>query len=184
MSKVLTIISTGFEEIEAISIIDILRRAEVEVTISTINELETIGANNITIKADIKLKELNNLGAYEMVVIPGGAQNTLNLASSELVQQTLKKMKDTDKYIGAICAAPYVLHHANILNKQYTCYPGFERKIDSAKHIENENVVKDEKVITSRGPATAMQFALELVKILKGEETYQNIKEGLLVTNF
>lgn len=184
MSKVLIIISTGFEEIEAVSIIDILRRAEVQVTIATINELETIGANNITIKADIKLEELTNIETYEMVVLPGGAQNTSNLANSIQVNQILKEMKNNNKYVGAICAAPYVLHHANVLNEKYTCYPSFEKKIDSAKHIENENVVKDEKVITSRGPATAMEFALELVKTLKGEETYLNVKDGLLVTYF
>lgn len=184
MSKVLIIISTGFEEIEAISIIDILRRAQIEVTIATINELQTNGAHNIIISADIKLENIKNIEDFDMVVLPGGAENTFNLAESHLVRKTLQKMKKENKFIGAICAAPYALHEANVLNDKYTCYPSFEQKIDSSTYVENEKVVTDDKVITSQGPATAMQFALELVKTLKGEKIYMEVKNGLLVTSF
>ena len=184
MPKVLVIISTGFEEIEAVSIIDILRRAQVEVVIATINDILTVGANSIVIQANQYLKDIRNFEDFDMVVLPGGGLNTENLATSELVKEVLNKMKESNKYIGAICAAPYALHKAKVLNKKYTCYPSFEKKIDSSTFLEDEVVVIDEKVITSKGPATAMQFALELVKILKGDDIYTQIKNGLLVTQF
>jgi protein deglycase len=180
MAKVLTIISKGFEEIEAISIIDILRRANINVTIATINEITTTGAHGINIEANKLLTQIDPI-KFDMVVLPGGGENTANLAKSELVKEVLNKMKDAKKYIGAICAAPYALHEAGVLNEKYTCYPSFEKKINSAIYTDKEDVVKDEKVITSKGPATAMQFALELVKTLKGEEVYNSVKDGLLL---
>ena len=183
MPKVLVTISTGFEEIEAITIIDILRRAQIEVVIATINDILTVGANAIVVQANQYLKDINPLD-FDMIVLPGGEINSQNLASSTLVQNALKLMKEKNKYIAAICAAPYALHTANVLNKNFTCYPSFEEKIrqDGYKGDKQE-VIIDEKVITSRGPATAMIFALELVKILKDEKTYQKIKSGLLVNN-
>ncbi len=184
MSKVLVIISNGFEEIETVSIIDILRRANVDVTVATIDDILTHGAHSITIKADDMLENISDLNIFDMVVLPGGAQNCENLANSQLVKDTLQKMKNSNKYVTAICASPYVLHEAKVLNNTYTCYPSFEEKIDSAKYTNEQDVVIDEKVITSRGPATAMQFALELVKTLEGEESFKNIKDGLLVSHF
>ena len=183
MPKVLIIISTGFEEIEAVSIIDILRRAKIEVVIATINDILTVGANAIVIQANQYLKDID-ISIFDMVVLPGGGVNTQNLANSKDVKNTLQKMKSNNKYIAAICAAPYALHTANVLNDKYTCYPSFEKKIDSSTYDKNQQVVIDKKVITSQGPATAMQFSLELVKILTNEETYLNIKNGLLVKDF
>ncbi|WP_072682301.1 DJ-1 family glyoxalase III [Arcobacter sp. LA11] len=181
MPKVLVVISTGFEEIEAITIIDVLRRAQIEVVIATINDILTVGANAIVIQANQYLKNLNPLD-FDMIVLPGGGTNTQNLASSTLVQNSLKLMKEKNRYIAAICAAPYALHTANVLNKNYTCYPSFEEKIrQDGYQGDNQEVVIDEKVITSRGPATAMTFALELIKLLKDENTYQKVKDGLLV---
>lgn len=184
MAKVLIIISTGFEEIEAISIIDILRRAQIEVVIATINDILTVGGQSIVIQANQYLRDIKDVSIFDMVVLPGGAQNTFNLAGSELVKSTLQKMKNEDKYLAAICAAPFALHEAKVLNEKYTCYPSFEEKIDSSTYTNEEIVVKDKKVITSQGPATAMQFALELVKVLKGEDIYTKIKNGLLVKHF
>ena len=183
MEKVLVIISTGFEEIEAISIIDILRRAQIEVVIATINEILTVGANGIVVQANQYLKDIDS-SIFDMVVLPGGGVNTQNLATSSLVKQTLQKMKKEEKYIGAICAAPYALHEANVLNNKYTCYPSFEKKIDSSSYENKDAVVVDKKVITSQGPATAMEFAIELVKTLTNEETALKIKNGLLVKLF
>ena len=183
MSKVLIIISTGFEEIEAVSIIDILRRANIEVVIATINDILTLGANSIVIQANQYLKDID-ISFFDMVVLPGGGLNTQNLASSVEVKKCLQTMKENDKYIAAICAAPYALHEAKVLNDKYTCYPSFEKKIDSATYDNQSEVVIDKKVITSQGPATAMQFSLELVKILTDEQTYLNVKNGLLVKNF
>ncbi len=91
MAKVLVILSTGFEEVEAVSIIDILRRAQINVTISTINEKTTKGAHNISIEADEKLEDISDLEDFDMVVLPGGTENTFNLAKSELVKKLYKK---------------------------------------------------------------------------------------------
>lgn len=179
MAKIIVPISNGFEEIEAISIIDICRRAEIQVVIAALEELETIGAHNIKIIADCKIEEVK-AQEFDMIVLPGGLPNAFTLAENEYVQALLKQMKNENKFIGAICAAPYALNKAEVLNKNYTCYPSFEQKIRLDGYHNNEAVVIDDKVITSRGPATATKFALELVKILKGDEVFKNIKNGIL----
>lgn len=180
MSKIVIPISNGFEEIEAISIIDICRRANIEVVIAGVEALETIGAHNIKVTADCKIEEVKE-NDFDLIVLPGGLPNAFTLADDEHVQRLLKEFKASDKYIAAICAAPYALHKAEVLNKNYTCYPSFEQKIVPENYISNQNIVKDGKVITSRGPATAMEFALEIVKLLKGNETYKELRQGLLV---
>ena len=181
MSKIVIPISNGFEEIEAISIIDICRRANIEVVIAGVEALETIGAHNIKVTADCKIEDVKE-DDFDLIVLPGGLPNAFTLADNEHVQRLLKEFKTGDKYIAAICAAPYALHKAEVLNKNYTCYPSFEQKIVPENYISNQNVVKDGKVITSRGPATAMEFALEIVKLLKGDKTYEELREGLLLT--
>ena len=181
MSKIVIPISNGFEEIEAISIIDICRRANIEVVIAGVEALETIGAHNIKVTADCKIEEVKE-NDFDLIVLPGGLPNAFTLADNEHVQRLLKEFKVSDKYIAAICAAPYALHKAEVLNKDYTCYPSFEQKIVPENYISNQNVVKDGNVITSRGPATAMEFGLEIVKLLKGDETYEELREGLLLT--
>lgn len=179
MSKVLVCISTGFEEIETVTIIDVLRRAKVEVVIATINDILTVGANSIIIQANQYLVDIEPL-SFDMIVLPGGGVNTQNLASSSLVRSILQNMKKNDKYICAICAAPYVLHCADVLNDEYTCYPSFEKKINSSNYTKTKSIVVDKKVITSKGPATAMAFALELVKTLTNEQIYLEVKNSLL----
>lgn len=179
MAKVLIVISKGFEEIEAISVIDILRRAQISVTIAAVESIETAGAHNVLIKADKMIDDIKSED-FDMIVLPGGLPNAFTLAQNEKVQSLLKEFKEKEKFIGAICAAPFALDKAKVLNKKYTCYPSFEKKIDSSCYVEDETVVTDGKIITSKGPATAMPFALELVKTLEGEEVYKNIKSGLL----
>lgn len=179
MTKLIIIISNGFEEIETVSVIDICRRASIDVTIVAVEDLLTTGANNITLKADYLLSNINS-NDYDMVVLPGGLPNAYTLAKNEDVQNLLKKMKSDNKRIAAICAAPYALHTAEVLNKNYTCYPSFEEKIRLDGYHDDKDVIVDGKVITSRGPGTAMNFALEIVKILTNENTYLNVKNGLL----
>lgn len=182
MSKIIIPISNGFEEIEAITIIDVCRRANIDVTIAAIEELETIGAHNIKIKADCKIENINS-DDFDMIVLPGGVPNAFTLAENQKVQSLLKEFKSKNKMIGAICAAPYALHKADVLNENFTCYPSFEQKIKLDGYHENDAVVIDNNVITSRGPATAMFFALEIVNILCDEETYISVKSGLLVND-
>ena len=179
MAKIIIAISNGFEEIEAISIIDICRRANIEVTIAATEDIQTVGANSIKIVADCLIDTINSSN-FDMIILPGGLPNAFNLAENEKVQSLLKEFKEQNKNIGAICAAPYALHKADVLNENFTCYPSFEKEIRENGYHEDDAIVIDGKVITSRGPATAMSFALEIVNILCGEETYTNVKNGLL----
>lgn len=179
MAKILIAISNGFEEIEAVSIIDICRRASIEVITAGVENKVLVGAHNIKIEMDKKITEVNS-DDFDMIVLPGGLPNAFTLAENEAVKKLLKEFKEKNKKIAAICAAPYALHTAGVLNKNYTCYPSFEEKIRLDGYQNSQNVVTDDNVVTSKGPATATQFALELVKILKGDNIYQTVKNGLL----
>lgn len=181
MKKVLLIISDGFEEIETISIIDICRRAGLIIDICALEENIVIGSHNISIQADLLISKVTDLFNYDMIVLPGGLQNAYNLANHSKVQSLLKEAKIQKKYIAAICAAPYALHQAGVLNKFYTCYPSFEEKIRLEGYDENASVVVDGLVITSKGPGTAILFALELVKILCEKNIYEDVKMQVLV---
>ena len=182
MAKIIIAISNGFEEIEAINVIDICRRANIEVKIAAVEELLTVGAHNIKIQADCKIEDINS-DDFDMIVLPGGLPNAFTLAENNKVQSLLKEFKEKKKKIAAICAAPYALHKADVLNENFTCYPSFEEKIRLNGYHNNDSIVIDNDVITSRGPATAMVFALEIVNILCGEETYNQVKNGLLLAD-
>ena len=182
MPKIIVPISNGFEEIEAISVIDICRRANIEVKIAAVEELLTVGAHNIKIQADCKIEDINS-DDFDMIVLPGGLPNAFTFAENNKVQSLLKEFKEKKKKIAAICAAPYALHKADVLNENFTCYPSFEEKIRLNGYHNNDSIVIDNDVITSRGPATAMVFALEIVNILCGEETYNQVKNGLLLAD-
>lgn len=183
MAKIILPISNGFEEIEAISIIDVCRRANIKVTIAAVEDLTTIGAHNIKIQADCKIEDISS-DDFDMIVLPGGLPNAFTLADNEKVQSLLKEFKLKNKKIGAICAAPYALHKADVLNENFTCYPSFENKIKIDGYHKNDAIVIDNNVITSQGPATAMIFALEIVNILCSEEIYTEVKNGLLVKDY
>ena len=179
MAKVLLILADGFEEIEAVSLIDIMRRGGIEVTTAHLNKALVLGANDITIMADISIDDISQ-NEFDMVVLPGGWGGTNILAEDSRVQNILKDFKNSNRYIGAMCAAPYALHTAGVLNHNYTCYPSVEEKIRLDGYSADKKVVIDNMVITSRGPATAICFGLEIVKILIGEENYKAVKEGTL----
>lgn len=178
MAKIIVPIANGFEEIEAISIIDICRRANIEVTIAGVENIKVIGAHNIKIDADCKIEDINS-NDFDMIVLPGGLPNAFTLAEDKNVQNLLKEFKSKDKKIGAICAAPFALHKADVLNENFTCYPGFEQKIRTNGY-QNEDVVIDDNILTSKGPATATKFALEIVKTLTSKGIYDSVKNGLL----
>lgn len=183
MSRVLVPIAKGFEEIEAVTIIDVLRRAEVEVLVASLNaEMLIKGANGITVQTDIELKDISS-EPLDMVVLPGGWEGTHTLAKDSNLQRVLQEMDAKGKNIAAICAAPYALSVAGVLKQNYTCYPSVEEEIRlDGYQGESAMVVEDENILTSRGPATAICFALEIVKKLKGEESYSAIKSGLLAS--
>ena len=181
--KVLVPLAKGFEEIEAVSIIDILRRAEIEVIIASLNDdMLVLGANGITLQADKHIKDIY-VTELEMIALPGGWGGTHALADDINVQNILKEMDAKGKNIAAICAAPYALNKAGVLKSKYTCYPSVEDEIKRDGYQgDSAMVVEDENIMTSRGPATAICFALKIVKKLKGEATYNRVKSGLLAT--
>jgi len=179
MAKILVPLASGFEEIEAISIIDVVRRTNIEVVTASMDDnLLVRGANNITVQANININNIN-IEEFDMIVLPGGWGGTDILVANETVQNMLKYMKK-EKIVAAICAAPYALHKADVLNHNYTCYPSVEEKIRLDGHHNSSSVVIDGNVITSRGPGTAICFALQIVKNLQDDKTYEELKEGLL----
>ncbi len=185
MAKAIVPLAEGFEEIEAVTIIDIMRRGGIDVTTVYLDsEFATdlvIGANGITVQADINI---NNIIAdeYDAIVLPGGWGGTNRLAENKDAQRLIKEFANGNKWVCAICAAPYALHQAGVLSKRYTCYPSVEEQIRPEDRIADKMVVVDGKVITSQGPATAICFALELIRQLVGEESYRAVKEGTLAT--
>lgn len=183
MSKVLVPLAEGFEEIEAVSIIDVLRRAQVEVIVAYLGEKDIVkGANGISVAGDISIDGID-ADELDMIILPGGWGGTNLLASDKRVQSMLKEMDKKGKNIAAICAAPFALHEAGVLKEKYTCYPSVEEQIRQEGYMaDRAMVVEDANVMTSRGPGTAICFALEIVKKLKGEEVYEMLKGGLLAS--
>ena len=180
MSRVLVPIAKGFEEIEAVSIIDVLRRANIEVLVLGVDAQEVEGANGIVLKTDGVLDESISVDDLDMIVLPGGWGGTNILAQHPLVQNLLKQMDQKGKNIGAICAAPFALNQAGVLKQNYTCYPSVEEQIKKEGYSSDKKVVVDQNVLTSRGPGTAMCFGIEIVKQLVGKDSANELKEGLL----
>ncbi|MDR1554889.1 MAG: DJ-1/PfpI family protein [Campylobacteraceae bacterium] len=179
MSKVLVPLADGFEEIEAIAIVDVLRRGGLDVSTAAILKKEVVGANGIKVVADTLFDDIQDAD-FDAIVLPGGNLGYKNLAKSNKLLELLQRFDKENKLIGAICAAPYVLAKAKVIKSSYTCYPSIELEINKSGYIDNKNVVKDENIFTSRGPATAIEFALELLKKLKGEEISEDIRKGVL----
>jgi len=183
MNKVLVPLANGFEEIEAVTIIDVLRRSGVEVLVAALDDNMLVkGANSITVKADTSITQVDS-DSIDMIILPGGWDGTYALADDENVQRLLREMDSKGKNIAAICAAPFALNKAGVLKDKYTCYPSVEEQIDKDGYMgDTSMVVEDKNVLTSRGPGTALCFSLEIAKKLQGEETYNALKEGLLAT--
>ncbi len=184
MALVLLPLAQGFEEVEAVSLIDVLRRGGIGVRVATVDPHKddnlVLGANGITLQADTNIKNVVSED-FDMILLPGGWENTYTLADNETVQTLLKEFKAKEKIIGAICAAPYALNKASVLGDDYTCYPGAEDEIDKQGYRDDQAVVIDGNIMTSRGPGTALCFGLEIVKRFSGEETFLAVKEGMLL---
>ena len=184
MASVLLPLAKGFEELEAVALTDVMRRGGIDVRLAYIEDelhgAEVTGANGITIKADISINSVI-VDDFDMMVLPGGWGGTYALAENTRVQELLREFKEK-KIVGAMCAAPYALKKAGVLGARYTAYPGAVEEIDHPGYVADEKVVEDGNVITSQGPGTAVCFGLAIVKRLVGEETAQQIKEGMLLS--
>lgn len=171
-------LADGFEEIEALAVVDLLRRAELPVTTVGIGGKTPVGSHGIPVCADITEDELNP-SALTAVVLPGGMPGTLHLEASATVQQSLRYAVDNRLPVAAICAAPSVLGHAGYLKGiRATCYPGFEDALDGAV-VSDEPVVTDGLFTTARGAGVAVDFALELVSRLASPDTAANIRSAI-----
>ncbi len=180
MADVLVPLAQGVEELEAVTIIDLLRRAGINVVTAGLVPGPVTASRQTILIPDMTLDEAL-YGEYDMVVLPGGLPGATNLQNDQRIIALLKKMAAAGKYTAAICAAPKVLATAGLLqDKHVTCYPG---SIDSTVHpevsIDPKAIVIDGKVVTSRGPGTAMDFALELIHLLAGQETTNQVEDGL-----
>ena len=168
----------GFEELEALSPVDVLRRAGVEVTTVGVGSRQITGAHQIPILCDVSTDELA-LRDFEMIVLPGGMPGTVNLEASSVVMSVLDKAVEEKKLIAAICAAPSILGHRGLLKgKNAICFPGFEDALEGAV-LSKEPVCIDGNIITAKGAGVALEFALTLVACLKGADTARNLKETM-----
>lgn len=167
MKKTAVIIAPGCEEGEALTIVDIFRRAELHCEMAGLCAIQITGAHGITMMCDRIADE--TLREYDMIVLPGGYEGTDAMAGDETLLSVLKDMDKDAKLIGAMCAAPCVLDKAGILrDRRFTCYPGVRDKITSGIYV-NEKTVRDENIITGQGPAMAWAFAYRLVDALGGD---------------
>ena len=179
--KALIILAGGFEEIEAITAIDMLRRAGIETITAGINDIKVQGSHGITVIADKTLAAIK--GDFDACVLPGGMPGAINLASSEKVKSILKEMNNNGKIIAAICAAPaIVLAPLGILkNRTATCFPGMQKNLTPETIYKEDSVIIDGNIITSRGPGTALLFALAIVEQLSGKETCRELKKAVVI---
>ena len=177
-------LAEGFEEVEALTVVDLLRRAEIETeTVSVTGHLPVTGSHGIKVIADILFEDAV-YSACEAIVLPGGLPGSTNLDAHEGLCEKILSFHNQGKLLAAICAAPQVFGHLGILEgKKATCYPGLEKELEGADFQETP-VVKDSGIITSRGPATAMPFALALIEELKGKEKADEIAGGLLYKSY
>ena len=177
--RVLVALAKGFEEIEAITVVDVLRRGGVEVCAVAMGETRLVlGSRGVTVQADRLWHEVST-DDFDAIVLPGGAEGTRNLAEDERILETVRAFDRAGKWVAAICAAPMVLGYAGILSgRKATCYPSCEGPLGDA-YVSDQKVVEDGNLVTSQGPGTAMDFALALVSKFAGEETEIAVRNGL-----
>lgn len=204
MAHVTVFLAPGFEEIEAFTVVDYLRRANVKVTVVSVpedgclkNPIVVVGSHELTLIADCTLKdfiERMDKSLPDAVYFPGGMPGASNLAANQYLFQLITKMDRGGKLVAAMCASPaVVLARTGILaNRKWTCYPGMEKNLgeycrsdnwakevmENSEHIENVPFVFDNNVLTGRGPGTAEQFAMKFVELVAGAETAVRIHDG------
>ncbi len=176
-------LAPGFEEIEALAVVDVLRRAELDVLTVGVGEDFVIGSHQIPVACDIPEKSLVLDNKVQAIVLPGGMPGTLNLEKSETVQKAINWAIENEKLVCAICAAPSILGHKGLLDgKNATCFPGFEDELFGAE-ISKDYVVKDGNIITARGMGSAIEFGLQIAEVLTSKEIAQKIRASLQIYN-
>jgi len=180
--KVIVFLAEGFEEVEALTVVDYLRRMDIEVdTVSVTQDKEVKGAHDILLVADKTMDKIGSTDSYDGVIIPGGLPGATNLRENNQVIETVKRLNQNNKLVAAICAGPIVLEKAGVIKgKKITSYPGFQDQLSSGIYQE-QDVVRDENIITAKGPSLAVYFAIEIVEYLLGSEKATELKEQILL---
>ncbi len=173
-------LADGFEEIEALCVLDFLRRAGVETKTVGISGKTATGSHKIPVICDIEASSLTGNEDFDMIILPGGLPGANNLDESPLVNKFIEKAVSQDKFIAAICAAPFILGKRGILNgKRAACYPGFEAQLIGA-NVSYDGCVRDGKIITARAMGKSHDFALEIIEALCGREVRENLAKSVL----
>lgn len=183
MKKAYAFLATGFEEVEALAVIDVLRRAKADVTMVSIEDDKLVtGSHGISIMADTLFDDMKDSDA-DLYFLPGGLPGTTNLGSHEVLCNMLKEKYDAGRHIAAVCAAPSVLGQLGILKgRKATCYPGFEDKLTGATVLTDDRtvrVVTDGNVTTSRGMGTCIELGLELVSVLIDKDSADKLASAI-----
>ena len=180
MAKVAVFFAPGYEEIEALTVVDVLRRAQIQTDmVSVTGEASVCGSHGIDVKMDCVLSG-NEAEEYDVCVLPGGMPGTLNLEKNETLMKVLDSFHEKGKLVAAICAAPSILGHRDMLKgKTACCYPGFEDELEGAE-VTDEAVIKDGNIITSRAMGCALDFVLEILATLKSPEEADAMADSLL----
>ena len=180
--RVLVPIADGTEELEAVSIIDTLRRAGVEVTVASVDKQQVTASRGTKIISDATIKDCVNQ-TYDLIVLPGGMPGAEHLRDSAELTKMLVEQKQTGRLYAAICAAPAVVlqHHGLLENIKATCHPSFQSRLEPAC-LSRERVVVDGKCVTSQGAGTALEFSLKLVEMLFGSDKKREVARGMVAT--
>ncbi|MES9964721.1 MAG: DJ-1 family glyoxalase III [Candidatus Sedimenticola sp. 20ELBAFRAG] len=181
MARTLVPLAQGCEELEAVTIIDLLRRAGIEVVSAGLEPGEVTASRGVVLLPDTTLDQVMDQ-TFDMIILPGGLPGADHLDNDPRIDQLIKRMHASGAYTAAICAAPKVLASSGVLNgRKATSYPGVLDSMDLPKvDVDLQPVIRDGKVITSRGPGTAMDFALELIEVLEGKTKRDEVEAGLV----
>lgn len=179
MKKALIFLTTGFEEIEALATVDILRRGGVDIKTVSLTETKIVeGSHGIPVISDLMFQEAD-FANTDILILPGG---TVKINEHDGLKEQVKAFNNSGKLISAICAAPMVFGELGLLKgKKATCYPGFEKYLEGATLATSENVVVEGNIITGRGPGLSFYFALEILEILEGKAKREEVAKGLLL---
>ena len=182
MQRVLIPLAKGCEELEAVTLIDLLRRADISVITASLTDQQQLTASRgVRLVTDMKLDDVM-FDDFDMIILPGGLPGATHLDEDPRIHAILKRLNHSEKGIAAICAAPLVLAHSGLLDgKRATCYPGVLNASDWPQiTLSDEAVVIDGNILTSKGPGTAMDFALDIIEYLCGKTTRNAVEDGLV----
>ncbi len=172
-------LADGFEELEALAPVDILRRGNRDVVTVGVTGKTVTGSHNVPVVCDMTVDEIKIDGSVQAIILPGGMPGTLNLEKSGILQKIIEECSKTGRLICAICAAPSILGHKGLLNgKEATCYTGFEKDLEGAT-VKSQPVVRDGNIITAFGAGAAFQFGFEILSAVSDKETAEKTRKAM-----